>query len=109
MLPAPAHQLQGELAISVPRHRHPRATITAGKGWGICRFTHTSQARGDQPPPQTASCSKVPSLARPIYNQQPFCFFEYFVLPKALKPSVLAVLVLKKLIKVIRRSPPHSW
>ena len=40
----PAHQLQGELAISVPRHRHPRATITAGKGWGICRFTHTSQA-----------------------------------------------------------------
>ena len=29
----PAHQLQGELAISVPRHRHPRATITAGKGW----------------------------------------------------------------------------
>jgi hypothetical protein len=39
----PAHQLQGELAISVPRHRHPRATITAGKGWGICRFTHTSQ------------------------------------------------------------------
>ncbi len=40
----PAHQLQGELAISVPRHRHPRETITAGKGWGICRFTHTSQA-----------------------------------------------------------------
>ena len=40
----PVHQLQGELAISVPRHRHPRATITAGKGWGICRFTHTSQA-----------------------------------------------------------------
>ena len=33
----PAHQLQGELAISVPRYRHPRATITAGKGWGICR------------------------------------------------------------------------
>ena len=29
----PAHQLQGELAISVQRHRHPRATITAGKGW----------------------------------------------------------------------------
>jgi hypothetical protein len=24
----PAHQLQGELAISVPRHRHLRATIT---------------------------------------------------------------------------------
>jgi hypothetical protein len=37
----PAHQLQGELAISVPRHRHPRATITAGKGWGICRFTRS--------------------------------------------------------------------
>jgi len=29
-------------AISVPRHRHPRETITAGKGWGICRFAHTS-------------------------------------------------------------------
>jgi hypothetical protein len=29
----PVHQLQGELAISVPRHKHPRATITAGKGW----------------------------------------------------------------------------
>jgi len=29
----PAHQLQGELAILVPRYRHPRATITAGKGW----------------------------------------------------------------------------
>jgi len=36
--------LQGELAIPVPRYRHPRATIAAGKGWGICRFTHTSQA-----------------------------------------------------------------
>jgi len=31
----PAHQLQGELAISVPRYRHPRATITAGKGAGL--------------------------------------------------------------------------
>ena len=30
----PAHQLQGELAISVPRYRHLRTTITAGKGWG---------------------------------------------------------------------------
>ena len=40
----PEYQLKGELVISVPRHRHPRATITAGKGWGICRFTHTSQA-----------------------------------------------------------------
>ena len=29
----PVHQLQGELAISVPRHSHLRATITAGKGW----------------------------------------------------------------------------
>ena len=29
----PAHQLQGELAISVPRLRHARWTITAGKGW----------------------------------------------------------------------------
>ena len=28
----PAHQLQGELAISVPRHRHPRATIHRGPG-----------------------------------------------------------------------------
>jgi hypothetical protein len=62
----PAHQLQGELAISVPRHRHPRATITAGKGWGICRFTHTSQdhrraapvraQRGTQPRPPKAPC-----------------------------------------------------
>ncbi len=40
----PEYQLQGELVISVPRHRHPRATITTGKGWGICRFTHTPQA-----------------------------------------------------------------
>ena len=40
----PEYQLKGELVISVPRHRHPRATITAGKGWGIWRFTHTSQA-----------------------------------------------------------------
>jgi hypothetical protein len=40
----PAHQLQGELAIPVLRYRHPRTTITAGQGWGICRFTHTSQA-----------------------------------------------------------------
>jgi hypothetical protein len=30
----PEYQLQGELVISVPRHRHPRATITVGKGWG---------------------------------------------------------------------------
>jgi len=29
----PAHQLQGELAISVPRHRHLHVTITVGKGW----------------------------------------------------------------------------
>ena len=35
----PEYQLQGELVISVPRHRHPRAAITVGKGWGICRFT----------------------------------------------------------------------
>ena len=63
----PAHQLQGELAISVPRHRHPRATITAGKGWGICRFTHTSQdhrraapvraQRGTQPRHPKAPCA----------------------------------------------------
>ena len=31
----PAHQLQGELAISVPRYRQPRATITAGKGYSL--------------------------------------------------------------------------
>jgi hypothetical protein len=30
----PEYQLQGELVISVPRHRHLRAKITAGKGWG---------------------------------------------------------------------------
>ena len=40
----PAHQVKGELAIPVHTYRHRRATITAGKGWGICRFTHTSQA-----------------------------------------------------------------
>ena len=62
----PVHQLQGELAISVPRHRHLHATITAGKGWGICRFTHTSQdhrraapvraQRGTQPRHPKAPC-----------------------------------------------------
>jgi hypothetical protein len=37
----PAHQLQGELAISVPRYRQPRATITAGKGYSlIISFAH---------------------------------------------------------------------
>ena len=41
----PAHQLQGELAISVPRYRHPRATITAGKGWGMCLFTPSQACR----------------------------------------------------------------
>ena len=40
----PAHQLYCELVIPVPRYRHQRPTITVGKGWGICRFTHTSQA-----------------------------------------------------------------
>ena len=44
----PAHQLQGELAIPVPRYRHRSATITAGKGWGICWFT-PSQACSDRP------------------------------------------------------------
>jgi hypothetical protein len=45
----PEYQLKGELVISVPRHRHPRATITAGKGWGIWRFTHTSQTCRTRP------------------------------------------------------------
>jgi hypothetical protein len=44
----PAHQLQGKLAISVPWYRHPCATITAGKGWGICR-----------------PCMSVPTLTAP--------------------------------------------
>ena len=35
----PAHQLQGELAISVPRHRHPRATSTAGQSFRTFEFT----------------------------------------------------------------------
>ena len=45
----PEYQLQGELVISVPRHRHPRAAITVGKGWGIWRFTHTSQTCRTRP------------------------------------------------------------
>ena len=44
----PAHQLQGELAISVPSHRHPRGQSPRA-GWGICRFTHTSQACRTRP------------------------------------------------------------
>ena len=38
----PAHQLQGELAISVPRHRHPRATITAGRMGHLEVYTHVT-------------------------------------------------------------------
>ncbi len=60
----PAHQLQGELAISVPRHRH-REIITAGKGCGIC----------------------------PVYtvvSNDLFCTFKYFVLLKACKSAEVA-------------------
>jgi hypothetical protein len=38
----PAHQLQGELAISVPRHRHPRATIHRGQRDGFRTFEFTT-------------------------------------------------------------------
>ena len=67
-------------------------------------YTHvTGVPRGDDGPPAAGEGGpaaaangivlQVPSLARPIYNgvfqdsctQRPFCFFEYFVLPKALK------------------------
>ena len=38
----PVHQLQGELAISVPRHRHPRATITACRMGHLDVYTHVT-------------------------------------------------------------------
>ena len=38
----PAHQLQGELAISVPRHRNPRATIHRGQRDGFRTFEFTT-------------------------------------------------------------------
>jgi hypothetical protein len=64
----PAHQLQGELAIPVPRYRHPRATITAGKGWDICRFTHTSQACRARP--RTTRIARICNSA-PVLNEEP--------------------------------------
>jgi len=64
----PAHQLQGELAIPVPRNRQPRATTTAGKGWGICRFTHTSQACSARP--RTTRHARICNGA-PVLNEAP--------------------------------------
>ena len=52
----------GELAISVPRHRHPRATITAGRmGHAGLHTRHRRVApvraqRGTQPRPPKAPC-----------------------------------------------------
>ena len=34
---------------------------------------------------------------------------SYFLILLVLGPPVLAVQVLKQIIKVIRRIPPHSW
>ncbi len=51
----PEYQLQGELVISVPRHRHPCATITVGKGWGIWLEVYTLLRvvqNAPKPPPE---------------------------------------------------------
>ena len=88
----PVHQLQGELAISVPRHRHLHATLTAGKGWGICRFTHTSQACRARPRSQyRGTGTRARQSPRTVFFKSEATLalndlFEYFVLPKALKP-----------------------
>jgi len=52
----PAHQLQGELAISVPRHRH-REIITGQGMWHLPVYT--------------------------VVSNDLFCTFKYFVLPNA--------------------------
>ena len=61
----PAHQLQGELAISVPRHRHPRATITAGRMGHLEVYTHVTGL----PRPSAHNAARSPDppklLARP--------------------------------------------
>jgi hypothetical protein len=61
----PAHQLQGELAISVPRHRHPRATITAGRMGHLEVYTHVTGV----PRPSAHNAARSPDppklLARP--------------------------------------------
>ena len=63
----PAHQLQGELAISVPRYRHLRATITAGEGWGICRFTPSQACRAR---PRATRHARMCNGA-PVLNEAP--------------------------------------
>jgi hypothetical protein len=45
---------------------------------------------------------RLPAAFKPLYGHLPPRLQGVFL-------TVLAVLVLKKLIKVIRRSPPHSW
>ena len=61
----PAHQLQGELAISVPRHRHPRVTITAGRMGHLQVYTHVTGV----PRPSAHNAARSPDprklLARP--------------------------------------------
>ena len=61
----PAHQLQGELAISVQRHRHLRATITAGRMGHLEVYTHVT----DVPHPSAHNAARSPDtrklLARP--------------------------------------------
>jgi hypothetical protein len=63
----PAHQLYCELVIPVPRYRHQRPTITVGKGWGICRFTHTSQACRARP--RTMRHARICNSA-PVLNEE---------------------------------------
>ena len=54
----PVHQLQGELAISVPRHRHPRATITAGRIGHLEVYTHVTGV----PRPSAHNAAPTPEL-----------------------------------------------
>ena len=65
----PAHQLQGELAISVPRHRHPRATITAGRMGHLEVYTHVTGV----PRPSAHNAARSPDprklLARPLQSK----------------------------------------
>ena len=65
----PEYQLQGELVISVLRHRHPRATITAGRMGHLQVYTHVTGV----PRPSAHNAARNPDprklLARPLQSK----------------------------------------
>ena len=73
----PAHQLQGELAI--PVHTYMQS----------CPHTHAPAAAANDIVLQASLAGArldYNGVFSRIFTQRPFWIFDYFVLPKALKP-----------------------